>query len=169
MRPYLLLTLLLSGTKLAISSQYTMDSDEKIMTAPMDISPEPIPSSTREHWMRRANQALGELLSPCPRFAFGTAIVNHTANDDGLGELVCIGVNDNGREGNPTLHGEMAAIRNCTGVLTDPMGPYRLTGGEAIAAFRDLTLYTNGEPCPMVRAARFFSLVFLRNLTDVSD
>lgn len=75
--------------------------------------------------------------------------MNHTGTD-GLGELVCVGVNDNGREGNPTLHGEMSAIRNCTSVLTDMKGKYRLNGGEAIAAFRDLSLYTNGEPCPMV-------------------
>jgi len=119
----------------------------------MDTSPDPIPFSTRAHWMRRANEALTELLlTPCPQYAFGTSIVNHTGHD-GLGELICIGANDNGREGNPTLHGEIAAIRNCTKVLTDPEGPYKLTGGEAIAAFQDLTLYTNGEPCPMCASA----------------
>ena len=63
-----------------------------------------IPFSTRAHWMRRANAALGELASPCAFAAFATAIVNHTV--DGLGELVCIGVNSNSATGNPTLHGE---------------------------------------------------------------
>lgn len=66
-----------------------------------------IPYSTRVHWMRKANEALPLLSSPCPFAAFGTAIVNHTANtDDGLGELVCIGINENSKVGNPTLHGE---------------------------------------------------------------
>lgn len=56
--------------------------------------------------MRRANEALGELSgSPCPFAAFGTVIVNHT-NSDGLGELVCMGVNENSLTGNPSLHGE---------------------------------------------------------------
>lgn len=47
--------------------------------------------------------------------------------------------------------GEIAAIQNCTAILTDPTGPYNLTGTQAIAAFADLTLYTNAESCPMVR------------------
>lgn len=147
MHVYVLFPFLLAGT-LVMCSQYTMDSKQVTMGA-MDASPDPIPYSIRAQWMRRANEALTDLLSPCPRYAFGTAIVNHTSNDD-LGELICIGANDNGREGNPTLHGEMAAIRNCTKVLTDPEGQYKLSGAEAIAAFKDLTLYTNGEPCPMV-------------------
>ena len=63
-----------------------------------------IPFSTRAHWMRRANAALGELASPCAFAAFASAIVNHTA--PGLGELVCIGVNSNSATGNPTLHGK---------------------------------------------------------------
>lgn len=47
--------------------------------------------------------------------------------------------------------GEIAAIQNCTAILTDPNGRYNLTGTQAIAAFADLTLYTNAESCPMVR------------------
>lgn len=67
-----------------------------------------IPFATRAYWMRRANEALGELSgSPCPFAAFGTVIVNHT-NSDGLGELVCIGANENSRTGNPSLHGEFS-------------------------------------------------------------
>lgn len=65
-----------------------------------------IPFATRVYWMRRANQALGELSgSLCPFAAFGTAIVNHT-DTTGLGDLVCIGVNQNSRTGNPSLHGK---------------------------------------------------------------
>ncbi|KAI5269766.1 hypothetical protein E4T47_06806 [Aureobasidium subglaciale] len=34
-----------------------------------------IPYSTRVHWMRRANEALSLLSSPCPFAAFGTVIL----------------------------------------------------------------------------------------------
>jgi methylaspartate ammonia-lyase len=47
--------------------------------------------------------------------------------------------------------GEIAAITNCTNILTDPNGKFRLTATEAAAAFTDLSLYTNAESCPMVR------------------
>ncbi|OGE55593.1 hypothetical protein PENARI_c004G04142 [Penicillium arizonense] len=49
--------------------------------------------------------------------------------------------------------GEIAAIKNCTAVLTDPHGKFRLTASEAQAAFVDLTLYTNAESCPMCASA----------------
>ncbi|KAF2217797.1 hypothetical protein CERZMDRAFT_31706 [Cercospora zeae-maydis SCOH1-5] len=111
-----------------------------------------IPFSTRAHWMRRANQALIDLVSPCPFGAFGTAIVNHTAAN-GLGELICIGANSIGSTGNPTLHGEIAAINNCTAVLTDIEGPYGLNASQAQRAFSSLSLYTNAESCPMCASA----------------
>ncbi|CAI7617212.1 guanine deaminase [Penicillium manginii] len=107
---------------------------------------------TRARWMRLANQALGELSgSPCPFAAFGTVIVNHTASDEG--ELICMGVNENGKTGNPSSHGEIAAITNCTNILTDPNGKFRLTATEVAAAFTDLSLYTNAESCPMCASA----------------
>ena len=108
--------------------------------------------ATRAHWMRAANQALLSLGTSCPFAAFGTAIVNHTAND-GLGELVCTGANNITLTGNPTLHGEIAAIVNCTSILTDPAGPYQLNGSAASAAWKDLSLYTNAESCPMCASA----------------
>ncbi|CZT17849.1 related to TAD2-subunit of tRNA-specific adenosine-34 deaminase [Ramularia collo-cygni] len=111
-----------------------------------------IPFNTRVHWMRRANQALSDLVSPCPFGAFGTVVVNHT-DTTGLGELVCIGANSISSTGNPTLHGEIAAINNCTSVLTSPDGPYKLTPSEAQAAFSSLSLYTNAESCPMCASA----------------
>lgn len=65
---------------------------------------------TRVHWMRRAISALPELTtSPCPFGAFGSAIVNHTA-ESAMGELVCIGVNSVKAEGNPILHGMSALL-----------------------------------------------------------
>ncbi|KAI1210526.1 cytosine deaminase [Annulohypoxylon truncatum] len=108
-----------------------------------------IPFSTRAYWMRQANLALGK---PCPFAAFGTVIVNHTGSSE-LGELVCTGANSGSTTGNPTLHGEMSAIANCTRILTDPSGPYKLSPSEASAAFPRLSLYTNAESCPMCASA----------------
>ncbi|PIL36682.1 hypothetical protein GSI_00371 [Ganoderma sinense ZZ0214-1] len=128
--------------------QYTMHGP---VIADPTLSINGIPFSTRAHWMRVANAALAELESPCSFSAFATAIVNHTA--PGLGELVCIGVNANSKTGNPTLHGEIAAITNCTAVMTDPDGPFRFTPSKAQAAFKQLSLYTNAESCPMCASA----------------
>lgn len=47
--------------------------------------------------------------------------------------------------------GEIAAINNCTKILTDPEGKYNLSPAEALKALSDLSLYTTAEPCPMVR------------------
>ncbi|KAI1764361.1 cytidine deaminase-like protein [Hypoxylon sp. FL1150] len=108
-----------------------------------------VPFSTRAYWMRQANIALGD---PCPYAAFGTVIVNHTGTSE-LGELVCTGANNSSSTGNPTVHGEMSAINNCTSVLTDPSGPYKLSPTDALSAFASLTLYTNAESCPMCASA----------------
>ncbi|KAI0378420.1 cytidine deaminase-like protein [Hypomontagnella monticulosa] len=120
--------------------------------APIDESTRPINGisfSTRVYWMRQANLALGH---PCPTAAFGTVIVNHTGSS-GLGELVCTGANNKSSTGNPTLHGEIVAINNCTRIFTDPQGPYKLSPSDALAAFANLTLYTNAESCPMCASA----------------
>lgn len=47
----------------------------------------------------------------------------------------------------------MAAIFNCSSILTDPSGPYNLTASEAEAAFAQLSLYTNAESCSMCASA----------------
>ncbi|KAJ5661316.1 guanine deaminase [Penicillium longicatenatum] len=146
---------------------------------------------TRIHWMRLANQALGGLSgSPCPFAAFGTVVVNHTEST--VGELICMGVNENSKTGNPSLHGqirfppfeiclalmstsigEIAAITNCTGILTDPRGKYRLTATEAAAAFTDLSLYTNAESCPMcasaIRWAGFREYIYGTSITTLIE
>jgi tRNA(Arg) A34 adenosine deaminase TadA len=109
-----------------------------------------IPRSTREHWMRRANEALPELASPCPFAAFGAVVVNHT-DPAALGDLICVGVNSGSARGNPTLHGEISTINQCSAVLQGPR--FGLTPAETLLAFRDLTMYTNGEPCPMCASA----------------
>ena len=51
------------------------------------------------------------------------------------------------------LAGEIAVIRNCSEVLTDPEGPYNLSPSEALSAFSQLSLYTNAESCPMCASA----------------
>ncbi|OAR02725.1 hypothetical protein LLEC1_03342 [Akanthomyces lecanii] len=135
----------------AVQYAHAADSLQKTLAQPARAI-NGIAPTTRSHWMRRANQALADVLgTPCPFAAFGTAIVNHTGN--GLGDLICIGANGNSRTGNPTFHGEMAAIQNCTSILTDPQGPYNLTAAESLSAFAQLSLYTNAESCPMCAAA----------------
>ncbi|KAK5192360.1 hypothetical protein LTR99_010512 [Exophiala xenobiotica] len=132
----------------------------------LDLGQDPIPLATREYWMRRAIGALDDVVgSPCPFAAFGAVIVNHTTStgavvseDDadagmGMGEEVCIGANSVQGLGNPTLHGEIAAINNCTNILTDSAGKYKLSGAEALRALSDLSLYTTAEPCPMCSSA----------------
>jgi hypothetical protein len=65
-----------------------------------------LPFEIRAYWMRRAISALSELESPCPFAAFGTVIVNHTDTSSDLkGKLVCMGVNQIAKTGNPILHG----------------------------------------------------------------
>lgn len=117
-----------------------------------------IPFSTRAYWMRAANKALSDLDSPCPLYAFATVIVNHTAN--GLGELVCVGIN-RVSTGNPTMHGEMVAIGNCSTILTAKTG----SPAKALRAFSQLSLYTNGEGCPMVSESR----IVLQRLSLIYD
>ncbi|KAK0721699.1 guanine deaminase, partial [Lasiosphaeria miniovina] len=114
-----------------------------------ELSINGIPYSTRAHWMRESTLALG---APCPFAAFGTVIVNHTSSSK-LGDVICTGANANSKTGNPIMHGEMAAITNCSAILTDADGAYKLTPAAALAAFADLTLYTNAESCPMCAAA----------------
>jgi hypothetical protein len=92
---------------LASSHKYHVGTRLRSEQAPLyepGLSINGIPFSTRAHWMRKANEALFDVLDdPCPFAAFGTVIVNHTV--DGLGELVCMGANSNKVTGNPTLHG----------------------------------------------------------------
>ncbi|OLN86914.1 Guanine deaminase [Colletotrichum chlorophyti] len=133
--------------KPALGSRDTFTPQVPMPVPPLTIG-DGIDFATRAHWMRQANLALP---NPCPFGAFGAVVVNHTGG--GLGELVCAGANDGLGSGNPTLHGEMVAINHCSGLFTDAQGPYRMTPAEALAAFADLTLYTNAESCPMCASA----------------
>jgi tRNA(Arg) A34 adenosine deaminase TadA len=125
--------------------QYFMQRNE-------DAAHDGIAYATRAHWMRIANQAPVNLISPCSFAPFGSAIVNHTSQT-GLGKLVCLGANNISSTGNPTLHGEIAAIDNCTAILTDTHGPYGYAPSDVSTAWSDLSLYTNAESCPMCASA----------------
>lgn len=46
----------------------------------------------------------------------------------------------------PTLHGEIAAVNRCTEVLAER----GLSPLEILDSWKDLSLYTTGEPCSMV-------------------
>ncbi|EEY21456.1 FCY1p [Verticillium alfalfae VaMs.102] len=123
-------------------------STEQIPLVELPHSQKQINQDIRQYWVRQANEALS---SPCPFAPFGTVIVNHTVS--GRGGIVCTGENTSHQSGNPIMHGEMAAIANCSHILTDPTGPYNMTVAEALAAFSDLTIYTNAESCPMCASA----------------
>ena len=128
-------------------------SHESVHKDQVALSHEPasIDLHIREHWMRVAVGALYDLKSPCPFEAFGAVVVNHTSG--GIGDAICIGVNTISDDGNPTLHGEVAAINNCTSVLRDPKGPYKLSPEETSEAWKQLSLYTTAEACPMCASA----------------
>lgn len=72
-----------------------------------------------------------------------------------------MGVNDV-KSGNPILHGETQAINNCSRIFVAKKeeGGMGLTGKEAGEAWKDLSLYTNGEPCPMVSSYIFPDVLF---------
>ncbi|KAE9993271.1 hypothetical protein EG327_005878 [Venturia inaequalis] len=135
---------------------YTQSPPQKSLSNDPLYYNDPLPLSTREHWMRLANTQVLYAHTPCPFMAFGTAIVNHTLSfldPTHPGELICTGLNHNNHTANPILDGEIAAIENCSVILTDSRGPYKLSPQEAIQAYTDFTIYTNGEPCPMCASA----------------
>ncbi|GAA5824239.1 hypothetical protein JCM5353_000362 [Sporobolomyces roseus] len=104
-----------------------------------------VPATTRTFWMRKASQAVGEITGhPCSRFHFGAVVVNTTTD-----ELVCVSANQVSLKGNPTLHGEIAALNRCTEVLAER----GLAPLEILAAWKDLSMYTTGEPCSMCSSA----------------
>ncbi|SMR42600.1 unnamed protein product [Zymoseptoria tritici ST99CH_1E4] len=144
---------LLASLLCFINSHAWIVPQETLVLPRQEATSNEIPSHVRSFWMKRALQALDELVSPCPYEAFGAVIVNHTTYlPDDIGDLICIGANAIST-GNPTLHGEMAAINNCTAVLSDPDGHYKLSPAEIQKAWHQLTLYTTAEPCPMCSAA----------------
>ncbi|KAK4227174.1 cytidine deaminase-like protein [Podospora fimiseda] len=163
------LILLLFVTPLTSACTSNSNPFQRILAKQDRLTINGISYQTRAYWMRQANLAL---VHPCPFGAFGSVIVNHTARN-GLGELVCTGRNAVRVGANPVMHGETAAITNCSQILTSPDGPYRLSPSKALAAFADLSLYTNAEPCPMcasaIRWAGFKELVFGTSIDELVE
>lgn len=147
----ILATLLCSSYAHVNSQQAPLHETNTIEALPEWTPPS---SSVRQLWMKEALSALKTLTSsPCPHEPFGTVIVNHTSpNPSDIGDLICIGANDIA-SGNPTLHGEIAGINNCTAVLTDPNGHWKLSPTELSQAWSQFTLYTTAEPCSMCSSA----------------
>jgi len=160
------LCLVLSHSSDRHDAQFPLDD----LTTSSNNTVDSVPLSVREYWMREAMTALLLTGSPCPFEAFGSVVVNHTVpGKDGLGELVCIGANNISATGNPTLHGEVNTITNCTRVLTDSDGSYKLSPAAALAAFSDLSLYTTAEACPMcasaIRWGRFREYIYASSIS----
>lgn len=69
----------------------------------------------------------------------------------------------------PTMHGEITAIRKCTEVLA----ARGLTPQEILAAWKHFSLYTNGEPCPMcasaIRWAGFREVIYGSSIRTIAE
>ncbi|KAJ7548425.1 hypothetical protein O6H91_07G011500 [Diphasiastrum complanatum] len=90
--------------------------------------------------MREAIAAVVSLHGPCPFQPFGAVFVDHTLSQEGV--KICAGANH--EISDPTLHGEVAAIRNCVAKHGQPrIGSF----------FKNLSLYSTAEPCPMCMSA----------------
>ncbi|KAL3491101.1 cytidine deaminase-like protein [Aspergillus germanicus] len=170
-------TILTTFALLAVqTNSHDISSKRKITTGALNPHPHnpqfPISNSTddvtgispkvRAYWMHQTFHALNASGSPCPLYPFAAVIVNHTSPNNNAdkpesnlyhGELICTGVNQGRQTGNMILHGEISAILNCTSILQDPVGKYRLSPAETIEAFKGLSLYTNAESCPMCASA----------------
>ncbi|KAK9762367.1 hypothetical protein K7432_011955 [Basidiobolus ranarum] len=80
--------------------------------------------------------------NPCSFAPFGASIVNKNT-----GEILCFGINAS--SDNPTWHGEIAALNNCSTLYPG--------NGLNSSFWKELTLYTTGEPCPMCQSAILWS------------
>ncbi|KAK9797962.1 putative Cytidine deaminase-like protein [Seiridium cardinale] len=120
-------------------AHFTIPNDDQDMSG---LVVNQIPPAKRIEYMRKANEALYAQSGPCPFAAYGTIIVNHTAD-----EVVCEGANF--RTGDPTIHGEISAINACTAKFVEK----GMTATEIYAAWGELSLYTNAESCPMCASA----------------
>lgn len=114
------------------------------------------------YWMQQAVNFLHEKAGPCPFRAFGVVIVNTTANSP---YALCYGYNT--ASINPTFHGEMNAIGNCSSL-------YPNRGGINEAKWwNQLTLYVTSVPCGMcsnaIRWAKFKRVVYATTLKTMVD
>ncbi|KAK4046252.1 hypothetical protein OIV83_006231 [Microbotryomycetes sp. JL201] len=139
-------TLFLLVCRLAVATHYPglgLHNDDQ-----RNLAINNIPAADREYYMAIANDAVREINGDaCSIAPFGSVVVEHKA--DGTDEIVCVAANQVGVIGDPSMHGEMSAIRACTEVLKNR----GLSPQEMLLAWRNYTMYTNGEPCPMCASA----------------
>jgi tRNA(Arg) A34 adenosine deaminase TadA len=72
-------------------------------------------------------------------------------------------------ESDPTMHGEITAIRHCTDILRERgWSPQRI-----LQSWKDFSLYTNGEPCPMcasaIRWAGFKEVIYGSSIRTIAE
>ncbi len=67
--------------------------------------------------------------------------------DNNTGNILCTGINSTSSEGNPTSHGEIVAINNCSKKY-----------GKNID-WKNTTLITTAEPCPMCMSAIIWAMI----------
>jgi tRNA(Arg) A34 adenosine deaminase TadA len=159
--------ILLTVVSLALANYYgDTAAASHILLHPQDqsgLAINDVPAQDRLHWMRVANTAVYQSGNPCPQAPFGSAIVNTSSN-----ELICSIANAVGSTGDPTLHGEITAIRECTRILKER----GQSPNQILAAWKDFSLYTNGEPCTMcasaIRWAGFKEVVYGSSIQTVA-
>ncbi|SPO46768.1 related to TAD2 - subunit of tRNA-specific adenosine-34 deaminase [Moesziomyces antarcticus] len=153
-------------TSLALAAQASAYREGLHPEFQSGLSINSVPATDRDHWMRLANSAIyyPPVSHPCPQAPFGTAIVNTTSN-----ELICAIANRVGSTGDPTQHGEITAIQHCTNVMRKK----GLSPQEIIAAWKQLSLYTNAEPCTMclsaIRWAGFKEVIYGTSVGTISE
>ena len=69
----------------------------------------------------------------------------------------------------PTMHGEITAIRHCTDILRER----GWSAQKILQSWKDFSLYTNGEPCPMcasaIRWAGFKEVIYGSGIKTIAE
>jgi len=69
----------------------------------------------------------------------------------------------------PTMHGEITAIRHCTEILRER----GWSAQRILQSWKDFSLYTNGEPCPMcasaIRWAGFKEVIYGSSIKTIAE
>jgi len=69
----------------------------------------------------------------------------------------------------PTMHGEITAIRHCTDILRER----GWSAQKILQSWKDFSLYTNGEPCPMcasaIRWAGFKEVIYGSSIKTIAE
>lgn len=132
-------TILTGGGVLIAARALSIDAQARALTTPV------LPDDDRFMQLAIEQAKLGD-------FPFGAVIVRE-------GEVLATGYNSGRREGDPTAHGEMVAIRN-------------FLKSHKREEFNGTTLYTSGEPCVMCMGAiiwcKIKRMVFAASIAELS-